>query len=53
MEPINGRNKFSSLGDLPTHKPLFRQGHVGDLRHKSKIETEELLERQEKLLSNR
>ena len=49
----NGRRNPHLFSNFPTHEPLFRQGHVGDLRYKTKTEIEELLERQEKLLSNR
>ena len=48
--PNGKKNPYSNFA---THEPLFRQGHVGDLEGKSRIEIVELLERQEKLLANR
>ena len=51
MRRTNGQKKTPL--EFATHEPLFRQGHVGDLQTKSRIEVIELLERQEKLLANR
>jgi len=51
MRRTNGQKK--SNFEFSTHEPLFRQGHVGALQSKSRVELVELLERQEKLLANR
>lgn len=40
-------------GDLPPPPKKENQGYIEDLRNKQKFELEELLERQNKILSNK